>query len=143
MKDAYFFYRRLRPTMQSARSIIYHIVSRILFLPYILPCCSRWEDQLRWPPDGEVLQHDRGVRAKQTRQHSVHQGASQKAHGYVHIVTTDKSREFGKMFIKSKRSYNQIQCIMDALKMLGRYLYTLIIGHTSCNMLSKLNKLTL
>ena len=30
-----------------------------------------------------------------------------------------------------------------ALKMLGRYLYTLIIGHKSCNMLSILNKLTL
>jgi len=27
--------------------------------------------------------------------------------------------------------------------MLGRYLYTLIIGHKSCNMLSMLNKLTL
>jgi len=29
------------------------------------------------------------------------------------------------------------------LKMLGLYLYTLIIGHKSCNMLSILNKLTL
>ena len=31
----------------------------------------------------------------------------------------------------------------NLLKMLGRYLYTLIIGHKSCNMLSILNKLTL
>jgi len=29
------------------------------------------------------------------------------------------------------------------LKMLGLYLYTLIIGHKSCKMLSILNKLTL
>ena len=29
------------------------------------------------------------------------------------------------------------------LKMLGRFLYTLIIGHKSCNRLSILNKLTL
>jgi len=29
------------------------------------------------------------------------------------------------------------------LKMLGLYLYTLIIGHKSCNMLSILNELTL
>jgi len=32
---------------------------------------------------------------------------------------------------------------MSELKMLGRYLYTLIIGHKSCNMLSMLNKLIL
>ena len=31
----------------------------------------------------------------------------------------------------------------QTLKMLGLYLYTLIIGHKSCNMLSILNKLTL
>jgi len=31
----------------------------------------------------------------------------------------------------------------NALKMLGLYLCTLIIGHKSCNMLSILNKLTL
>jgi len=31
---------------------------------------------------------------------------------------------------------------MCLLKMLGLYLYTLIIGHKSCNMLSILNKLT-
>ena len=34
-------------------------------------------------------------------------------------------------------------CESMSLKMLGRYLYTLIIGHKSCNMLSILNKLTL
>jgi len=31
----------------------------------------------------------------------------------------------------------------ESLKMLGLYLYTLKIGHKSCNMLSILNKLTL
>jgi len=31
----------------------------------------------------------------------------------------------------------------DLLKMLGLYLYTLIFGHKSCNILSILNKLTL
>jgi len=31
----------------------------------------------------------------------------------------------------------------ENLKMLGLYLYTLIIGHESCNMLNILNKLTL
>jgi len=36
------------------------------------------------------------------------------------------------------------QMIVNLLvKMLGLYFYTLIIGHKSCNMLSKLNKLTL
>ena len=35
--------------------------------------------------------------------------------------------------------FNQI----NTLKTLGLYLYTLIIGHTFCNMLSMLNKLTL
>ena len=32
---------------------------------------------------------------------------------------------------------------MSSLTMLGLYLYTLIIGHKSCNMLSIINKLTL
>ena len=33
--------------------------------------------------------------------------------------------------------------IANVLKMLGLYLYTLIIGHKSCNMFSILNKFTL
>jgi len=32
--------------------------------------------------------------------------------------------------------------VFFSLKMLGQYLYTLIIGHKSCNILSILNKLT-
>ena len=32
---------------------------------------------------------------------------------------------------------------LTILKMLGLYLYSIIIGHKSCNMLSILNKLTL
>jgi len=44
-----------------------------------------------------------------------------------------------------------MQCFIDSddllityiLKMLGLYLYTLIIGHKSCNILSILNKLKL
>jgi len=36
-----------------------------------------------------------------------------------------------------------MQVTFICLKMLGLYLYTLIIGHKSCNMLSILNKLTL
>ena len=32
---------------------------------------------------------------------------------------------------------------LHVLKMLGMYLYTLIFGHQSCNMISTLNKLTL
>ena len=37
----------------------------------------------------------------------------------------------------------QLACLDLTLKMLGLYLYTLIIGHKSFNMLSILNKLTL
>ena len=37
----------------------------------------------------------------------------------------------------------QHKCDLMALKMLGIYLYTLIIGYKSCNRLSILNKLTL
>jgi len=35
------------------------------------------------------------------------------------------------------------ECFFLILKMLGQYLYTLIIGHKSCKMLNILNKLTL
>ena len=38
---------------------------------------------------------------------------------------------------------SMLKTIQSFLKMLGLYLYTLIIGHKSCNMLSILNKLTL
>jgi len=39
--------------------------------------------------------------------------------------------------------YAYIVHVTWCLKMLGLYLYTIIIGHKSCNMLSILNKLTL
>jgi len=38
---------------------------------------------------------------------------------------------------------HQQRSLQGVLKMLGLYLYTLIIGHKSCNMLSILNKLKL
>jgi len=38
---------------------------------------------------------------------------------------------------------DKAEILLYILKMLGLYLYTLIIGHKSCNMLSILNKLTL
>ena len=39
--------------------------------------------------------------------------------------------------------YSSPNCPDPLLKMLGLYLFTLIIGHKSCNMLSILNNLTL
>jgi len=42
-----------------------------------------------------------------------------------------------------KSIFKAIQSFINSLKMLGLYLYTFIIGHKYCNMLSILNKWTL
>ena len=66
------------------------------------------------------------------------------------IKSTDIS---GELMMPTTRCCNYIHCkewkknlipkYCKTLKMLGLYLYTLIIGHKSCNMLSKLHKLIL
>ena len=47
------------------------------------------------------------------------------------------------VFKKLLPSCKSVNPYTVSLKMLGLYLYTRIIGHTSCNMLSILNKLKL